>query len=222
LSAQIRKLEERLNVEVLPKILAEVHERYPRLEVKSAEIWWGRDAVTSGLADIAIIRGPVPEDAEITGATLMESRIGVVIGSDHPLAGEETVAVADVDGALEIPARRFSPGFHDAILEVMHSRGFTGEVSEYENLGARFLLDDEAACAHIVSGTAFGIGFEGQYSVLPPELVWVPVGPPLYVPMNICFREAGDPQCATSSRARSMSRYARTGCFRRYAEQTRR
>lgn len=175
---------------VLPEILAEVHRRYPRLEIKSCELWWGRDAVTSGLADVAIIRGPAPEDPEIAGVTILESVLGIILGAGHELAGADAIRVPQLAGAaLEIPARRFSPGFHDAIVEALASRGFAGEVFEYENLGSRFLLDDEAACAQIVSGRAFGIGFENQYAVLPPELVWVPIEPALRVPMTMCWRQ---------------------------------
>lgn len=175
--------------EVLPRILEEVHRRHPHLKVKSCETWWGRDAVTSDLADIAIVRGPIPPDLDLEGTTLMESRLGLVLGSGHPAAGRDVLAVQQLaDSALVIPARRFSPGFHDAILEVLRGRGFSGEVIEYENLGSRFLLDDESACAHICSGRAFGIGFEGQYRELPPELVWIPVEPALFVPLNLCWR----------------------------------
>lgn len=177
--------------EVLPSILAEVHRRHPYLTIKSCETWWGRDAITSGLADVAILRGPVPDEPDLEGVALMESRLGLVLGADHPAAGADAIAVEEVEGmALVIPARRFSPGFHDAIVDVLRSRDFAGGVLEYENLGSRFLLDDESACAHICSGRAFGIGFDGQYPNLPPELVWVPVEPALHVPMNMCWQHA--------------------------------
>jgi DNA-binding transcriptional LysR family regulator len=176
--------------EVLPKILAEVHRKYPRLDIKSCELWWGRDAVTSGLADISLIRGPVPDVPEIAGATLMESLIGIILGANHSLAKLKSLRVEQLAGtAFEIQARRFSPGFHDAIVDVLRSRGFDGEVIEYENLGSRFLLDDPSACEDICSGRAFGFGFENQYPKLPPEMVWIPIVPPLYVPMTICWRE---------------------------------
>jgi len=176
--------------EVLPEILGEVHRRYPRLEVKSCELWWGRDAITSGLADVAITRGPAPDDPEIQSAALMHSRIGVILGSDHALAGRADLQVTELAGtALEIQSRRFSPHFYDAILSTMRSGGFDGEVIEYENLGSRFLLDDASACENIISGKAFGFGFENQYPILPPEMVWIAVEPALFVPLTICWRE---------------------------------
>lgn len=177
--------------EVLPRILEEVHRRHPYLKIKSCETWWGRDAVTSDLADVAIVRGAVPEELDMEGVTLMESRLGLVLGAEHPLAGLDVIEVEEMEPtALVIPARRFSPGFHDTILEALRTRGFSGGVIEYENLGSRFLLDDESAVASICSGIAFGIGFEGQYKALPPELVWIPVQPALYVPLNMCWHHA--------------------------------
>lgn len=179
--------------EVLPQILAEVHHRYPGMEVKSCETWWGRDAITSGLSDVAIIRGGIPDQPELQSAPLMESRLGLVLGSNHPFSGLDLITVEQVAAmALVIPARRFSPGFHDAIVGVLRTRGFSGEVIEYENLGSRFLLDDESACAHICSGDAFGFGFQGQYPELPPELVWIPIEPTLCVPMNMCWNQNAD------------------------------
>jgi len=176
--------------EVLPAILDEIHRRYPRLDVKSCELWWGRDAITSGMADVAITRGPGPDDPEIRSAALMQSRIGVILGSDHALAGRREIQMEELAGtALEIQARRFSPPFHDAIVDALRSGGFDGEVIEYENLGSRFLLDDPSAMQAICSGVAFGFGFENQYPVLPPELVWIRVEPPLFVPLTICWRE---------------------------------
>jgi DNA-binding transcriptional LysR family regulator len=183
--------------EVLPAIMAEIHRRHPRLEIKWCELWGGREAIASGIAEVAIVRGPIPDDPEICGATLLESPLGIVLGSDHPLAGSTTLAVEQLAGsAVTIPARRFAPGFHDAIVAALRSRGFDDDVLEYENLGSRYLLDDEAAMAHICSGKVFGIGFENQYPSLPPELVWIPVAPPLSVPMNMCWRE----QCGPSVR----------------------
>lgn len=176
--------------EVLPAILGEIHRRYPRLEVKSCELWWGRDAITSGLADVAITRGPGPDDPEIRSTPLMHSRIGVILGTDHELSGRAEIRMTELAGmAFELQARRFSPLFHDAIVEAIRSGGFDGDVIEYENLGSRFLLDDPSAMQDICSGKAFGFGFENQYPVLPPELVWIRVEPPLFVPLTICWRE---------------------------------
>lgn len=176
--------------EVLPAILDAIHLRYPRLDVKSCELWWGRDAITSGLADVSIMRGPPPEDSEIHSATLLQSRLGVILGADHALAGRSDIRVTQLAGTpLEIQARRFSPPFHDAILEALRSGGFDGDVIEYENLGSRFLLDDESAMQSICSGATFGFGFENQYPSLPPELVWIIIEPALFVPLTICWRE---------------------------------
>lgn len=181
--------------EILPTLLREFHARYPRLDVRTCEVWWGAEAIIEGIADVAITRAPAPEDADLLTVAIAESALGVVLGADHPLAQDDAVLVEQLeDEALELPARRFSPDFHDLILSTFRSRGFTGPVYEFENLGSSFLLGDPAACAEIASGRAFGFGFENQYPALPPDLVWRRIEPTLSVPMNMCWRRsAGAP-----------------------------
>jgi LysR family transcriptional regulator, benzoate and cis,cis-muconate-responsive activator of ben and cat genes len=181
--------------EVLPAILSQVHRRYPRLEVKSAQVMWGRDAIRSRLAEVAIIRGPAPEEEEIVGAELVRSPLGVVLAAEHPLVGSETVEVTQLSSlGLEIPARQFSPGFHDVIVSALQGREFTGPVIEYENLGSRILFDDDAACARILAGETFGVSFADQYDALPPGFAWMPIVPELLIPLTICWRQ----DCGTS------------------------
>jgi DNA-binding transcriptional LysR family regulator len=178
--------------EILPRLLAEFHHRYPRLEVRTCEVWWGSEAISEAIADVAITRAPAPEDdPDIVTIVLAESVLGVVLGCRHPLADADAVALELLaDEAVEVPARRFSPGFYDMIVGTLRSRGFAGPVYEFENLGSSFLLGDPGACAEIASGRAFGFGFENQYPSLPPELVWRPIEPTLSVPMNMCWRRS--------------------------------
>jgi DNA-binding transcriptional LysR family regulator len=177
--------------EILPRLLREFHDRYPRLEVRTCEVWWGTEAIIEGIADVAITRAPAPEDSDIVTVAIAESALGVVLGSSHPLAQHDGVAVEQLGSeAIELPARRFSPDFHDLILATFRSRGFSGPVYEFENLGSSFLLGDPSACAEIASRRAFGFGFENQYPALPPDLVWRPIAPTLSVPMNMCWRRS--------------------------------
>jgi DNA-binding transcriptional LysR family regulator len=177
--------------EILPRLLREFHHQYPRLEVRTCEVWWGAEAIIEGIADVAITRAPVPEDSDLLSVAIADSVLGVVLGSTHPLAHDDAVAVERLDTeAIELPARRFSPDFHDLILATFRSRGFAGPVYEFENLGSSFLLGDPGACAEIASGRAFGFGFENQYPALPPDLVWRRIEPTLSVPMNMCWHRS--------------------------------
>ncbi|HLH65339.1 MAG TPA: LysR family transcriptional regulator [Solirubrobacteraceae bacterium] len=174
--------------EILPRVLFELHRRYPRLEVHTCQAWWGPEGVIAGPADVAITRAPPPTDPRLRTATLYESVLGLVLGSTHPLAAGDHIDVARLGAeTLEISARSFSPHFYDLIVGLLAARGFRGHVHEYENLGMNFLLDDQGACEHIAAGRAFGVGFEHQYPYLPPGLVWRAIEPPLLVPMNVCW-----------------------------------
>jgi DNA-binding transcriptional LysR family regulator len=180
--------------DVLPEVLAEVRQRHPLLEVRSAEDWGGRDAIVRGLADVAFVRLSVPDEAPISNALVKESQIGLLVGVTHPCAGQATIGFDEVGSdTLEVPARRHSPRFHDNLMELLRGHHFHGEIREYHNLTSRFMLDDEEACDRIVSGATFGFGFEDQYPDLPAGMVWIPLEPALYAPMYVCWRDEVTP-----------------------------
>ena len=180
--------------EILPAILQEVHRRHPKLEVTTCELWGGGNAVRSGMVDVAIMRGDAPPDSGLVGMRLYDSPLGVILPASHPLAKTETVAVEELgEMPVELPTRHFNTSFHDAVLASLRSRGYEGDVFEYENFGSSFLLGDDGAQTRIRSGRSFGIGFHGQYDSLPAEFVLLWVEPVLYLPMNMCWQETAGP-----------------------------
>lgn len=180
--------------EILPAVLAEIGRRHPGLEVRTSENWGGSDAILRGAADIAFIRFDVPAEDHIHGTLVKESRVGLVISAADTRARGEQISFAEMgDRVLEVPARRHSPRFHDALLELLRHHGFDGEIREYHNLTSRFMLDDQDACERIVAGESYSFGFEDQYPDLPGDLVWIPLAPSLYAPMHLCWRGAMTP-----------------------------
>jgi DNA-binding transcriptional LysR family regulator len=177
--------------EMLPAILEEVRRRHPQLEVTTCELWGGSDAVKSGMVDIAIMRGDIPDIAGITGTTVHDSPMGVILSADHPLAKSTAIDIVDLaDTPVELPTRVFNASFHDAVLAALRARGYQGEAFEYENFGSNFLLGDDGAQRRIRARRSFGIGFYGQYDSLPAEFVLVSVLPDLHLPMNMCWQES--------------------------------
>jgi DNA-binding transcriptional LysR family regulator len=180
--------------EILPRILEAFHARHPGVEVHTVEVWWGNEAISENLADVALTRAPIRDDADIGSVSIADAALGVVLAEAHSLARGETVAVDRfTDEKLEITARAFSPGFYDLIVSSLQARGFSGPVDEFENLNSNFLLGDPAACAEIAAGRAFGIGFANQWSSFPPGLVWRAIEPELRMPMNMCWRRSARP-----------------------------
>jgi DNA-binding transcriptional LysR family regulator len=178
--------------EMLPKLLEEFGRRRPDVKVSSCEVWWG-DAplLGDGLIEVTITRSkPTPEEAEeILAVPIFHTPLGVLLGSEHPLAAAPSVALADLGAMpLKIWPRAYSGRFYDTIVSALRDGGFTGPVEELVIFGSRLLQDDPAACAEIARGEAFGFGFEGQYPMLEPDIVWRVVAPTAPIPMHLCWR----------------------------------
>jgi DNA-binding transcriptional LysR family regulator len=181
--------------EMLPLLLAELRRRHPRLDVRSAEVWWGHSALADRLIEVSLTRShPPDDDPQLLSVPVMHSTLGLVLGREHPLAKGETVAVSGLrDEALKLWPRPFSPSFYDTILSALRDSGFTGPVEELVIFGSGILRDDPAACAEIASGRAFGIGFKGQYEALEPDLVWRPVEPTIRIPIYLAWHRESSP-----------------------------
>jgi DNA-binding transcriptional LysR family regulator len=181
--------------EMLPMLLQEFRRR-PDVKVSSCEVWWG-DApmLGDGIIEVTITRSSPTEEEDILSVPIFHTPLGVMMGREHPLAQAPTVSLGDLrHEALKIWPRAFSPRFHDTIVSAMREGGFTGPVEELLIFGSRLLQDDPAACAEIAAGRAIGFGFENQYTILEPELVWRRVAPTIRIPMHLCWRrDASEP-----------------------------
>ena len=175
--------------EMLPLLLAELERRHPRLDVRSAEVWWGHSALAEGMIEVSITRSrPPDDDPHLVSVPIMHSTLGLVLGHEHPLARGETAALSGLHGeALKIWPRPFSPSFHDTIVSALRDGGFTGPIEELVIFGSGILRDDPTARAEIAECRAFGIGFAGQYTDLEPELVWRPIEPTITIPMHLAW-----------------------------------
>jgi DNA-binding transcriptional LysR family regulator len=182
--------------EMLPMLLHEFARRRPDVKVSSCEVWWG-DApmLGDGIIEVTITRSSPTEEEDILSVPIFHTPLGVMIGREHPLAQAATVSLGDLHHeALKIWPRAFSPRFHDTIVSAMREGGFTGPVEELVIFGSRLLQDDPAACAQIAECRAIGFGFENQYPMLEPELVWRQVEPTIRIPMHLCWRrDASEP-----------------------------
>jgi DNA-binding transcriptional LysR family regulator len=182
---------------MLPMLLKEFLERHPTVKVRSAEVWWG-DAplLDDGLIEVTITRSRPSDDGDedILSFPIFTTPLGLILGATHPLAQERTVSIDDLRSeALKLWPRPFSPRFYDTIVSALRDGGFTGPVHELVIFGSQLLMDDPAALTEIAAGSAFGIGFEGQYAGLEPDLVWREVAPTVPIPMFLCWRRDASP-----------------------------
>jgi DNA-binding transcriptional LysR family regulator len=174
---------------MLPLLLKAFLERHPTVKVRSAEVWWG-DAplLENGLIEVSIARSR-PSGDDLLAFPIFHTPLGLILGATHPMAQAPTVSIGDLGSeAVKLWPRQFSPGFYDVIVSALREGGFTGPVHELVIFGSRLLMDDPAALAEIAAGEAFGIGFEGQYAGIEPDLVWRPVEPAVPIPMFLCWR----------------------------------
>jgi DNA-binding transcriptional LysR family regulator len=176
--------------EMLPMLLQEFARRRPDVKVSSCEVWWG-DApmLGDGIIEVTITRSSPTAEDDALSIPIFHTPLGVIIGRDHPLAQGDSICLADLrHEALKIWSRPLSPRFYDTIVSAMREGGFTGPVEELVIFGSKLLQDDPAACAEIAECRAIGFGFEKQYPMLEPELVWRRVEPTIHIPMHLCWR----------------------------------
>jgi DNA-binding transcriptional LysR family regulator len=170
------------------RLRAEIRTRSPGLKVLAIEAL--PDATGIGeQVDVAITRETLEEPRDVEVRPLRDSKLGVVIAANHELARNERIRLEQLAiDPLTFPPRALSSAFYDAVVSALRARGWSGPVEEFENVGHDLLIDAPEACARIASGEVFGVGFEGQYPVLPEGLTWRPIDPPLRAPLWIYWR----------------------------------
>jgi len=175
--------------QMLPLLLEEFGRRYPGIEVRSAEVWWGDSPLIHGPVEVTINRSRPEAAPDVASVPIFHSLLGLMLGRDHRLAARPTVAIRDLRGeALKFWPRAFSPHFYDVIMGSLHDAGWNGRVEELVIFGSRMLQDDPDACDDIIRGDGFGIGFERQYAALEPDIVWRRIAPDMPIPMHLSWR----------------------------------
>ncbi|MGE7955680.1 LysR family transcriptional regulator [Pseudomonas sp. NPDC089530] len=117
--------------EFLPALIRAMHERFPRIELELKDMP-GPDqaaALKNGQLDFGLMRLPAVLPGIHTREVLQESFL-VALPSDHPLAAQATLAPAALARLpVFILARRYAPGFHDQLMQVLDSHGTQLEIA---------------------------------------------------------------------------------------------
>ncbi len=117
-----------------PRLLRASADALPELtlhlvQARTAEM---ADAVRSGLLDMAFTRGPVDGADGLVVAEVGRERTVVVLPKRHRLAGNRTVALADLrDEPLVLPSRQSLPGVATQLLGAFREAGFRPRVAAY-------------------------------------------------------------------------------------------
>ena len=169
--------------ETAPQLLLAMSEEAPGIEVLARVMSFAHivAGVSAGTLDVGLVRCAQPQEGlELT--LLRLERQGVVISRDHPLAGGDSVAPADLDGVkLLLHARDHNPGHYDLLMRVCAEAGAEPE----------FLLrgqDFDASYTPVSSGAAVTIVGESGRVGLPAGLVWLPLDPVVLVEVHLITR----------------------------------
>lgn len=122
-------------VGLLPLIVRQAREDLPgvTLQIDDRD---GTDipaALRSGALDAAIVRAPFSADGLIT-ETLHRDAFVAVLPMTHPLASEHEIALEGLaDSPFILFPRTASPGFHDTIIGLCYSAGFSPDIAQEAN-----------------------------------------------------------------------------------------
>jgi DNA-binding transcriptional LysR family regulator len=170
--------------ETAPQLLGALVARLPDVAITTrvaplAEI---EAEVRAGTLDVGIARCPRPAPG-IESRRVRLERQGVLLRRDHPAAGAQAVALADLrDEPLLLHPREANPGHYDAVLELCATAG-------YEPRLAVRTLSFDLAQTPVAAGEAVAIVGESTLSGLPSDLAWIPLAPPATLEIALLVRD---------------------------------
>jgi DNA-binding transcriptional LysR family regulator len=153
---------------ILPDMLHKFRKRSPHIDLSFHEMW-ARDiasALRSGQIDIGFSQPPLPEEEGINQRRLLMEPYLAAVSADHPLAGRESLPLAQFkDEPLILYTQYSHPSVTALFLNACASAGFDArilqEVSHVHTalglvaLGAGITFVAESACKHSRSDVNF-------------------------------------------------------------------
>lgn len=173
----------------LGRLLAEYRKRYPlvsiHLEERTPERVW--EMVVKGRLSVALTRPVMAhESLGLRTVLLRKERLGVVVRTDHPLAGKKSLAWSALAKLpLIVLARREGISLHDTVLAACREAKFTPRLAQTPSLIGTVLSYAEAGAGVAVVPD----------SVVTDEtaLTFIPLTPMHHVELVIVWQEDDDP-----------------------------
>jgi DNA-binding transcriptional LysR family regulator len=118
----------------VPRVICTFRERFPLVSL-TLEQNLSLDLIEhirNELIDVAFLRTPVADPAELAISQLLEEPMVVALPSGHALArdGESTLSVKSLAGEIFIIPGPAGTGLHDATIASCHSAGFSPQVGQ--------------------------------------------------------------------------------------------
>jgi DNA-binding transcriptional LysR family regulator len=117
--------------DLLPTALRRFRAEYPGIEIILREATTGEQlaTITSGEADIGLMRHPGIMVAQLASECLLREPILAALPDDHPLAGQANILLAALAGDDFIGTpRQLGVGFHDQIIGLCRLAGFSPRI----------------------------------------------------------------------------------------------
>ncbi|MCM2551998.1 LysR family transcriptional regulator [Burkholderia glumae] len=158
---------------LLPTLIRTMHARYPRiaLDLKDMPTPDQIAALQGGTLDFGIARLPVAASGLASRVVLEESFV-VAVPASHALARQTQIEPAQLRGQPAfVLARRYAPGFFDALLVALGARGVTLDI-------ARELGEYTTMLALVAAGLGIGLIPAEAAAAVPPNVVARPLALP--------------------------------------------
>lgn len=118
---------------LMPQLLQHLRAEHPEIEVQLVEQKTIRllPKLLSGSLDIVFCRPPDLRDPRIQFRTLFFETAMVALPSDHPLARQAEISIADLaEASLIVPDRRSRPHSHDLTIKLFVDAGLTARIAQ--------------------------------------------------------------------------------------------
>ena len=193
LVAQAEKLEERLRglrkldapvlkvgaidsaaAGLMPQLLQHLRAEHPDIDVQLIEQKTIHllPKLLSGSLDIVFCRPPDIRDPRINFRTLFFETAVVALPTDHPLARQTEISIADlVDAPLIVPDRRSRPHSHDLTIKLFVDAGLTARIAQ--------VAEEKHTIVNLVAtGTGLAIVPRWTARISVPGVSFVPLAVP--------------------------------------------
>lgn len=172
---------------LLPTLIRTMHARYPRiaLELKDMPTPDQIAALHGGTLDFGIARLPLAASG-LASRVVMEESFVVAVPASHAFAQLAQIEPAQLRGQPAfVLARRYAPGFFDALLVALGAREVTLDI-------ARELGEYTTMLALVAAGLGIGLIPAEAASAVPPNVVARPLALPSYrAPLGLIWVDDG-------------------------------
>ncbi|WP_246794049.1 LysR family transcriptional regulator [Burkholderia perseverans] len=172
---------------LLPTLIRTMHARYPRiaLELKDMPTPDQIAALHGGTLDFGIARLPLAASG-LASRVVMEESFVVAVPASHAFAQLAHIEPAQLRGQPAfVLARRYAPGFFDALLVALGAREVTLDI-------ARELGEYTTMLALVAAGLGIGLIPAEAAAAVPPNVVARPLALPSYrAPLGLIWVDDG-------------------------------